>query len=111
MTASTAETIECPLCGLPHEPTAAVCDDCGQDLRSKPKFDELRAELQDRRQGMVLAAIAIALMLAANIAVFRGAAYVVLVAPFGWLGWSWLRWRTIRAKLQRHGELSPRDAS
>jgi len=76
------DDIDCPLCGVPHLARAKACDACGQDLHAQPNFAALREELADRRQGMMLAAMVITLMIAANFAVFGGAGYLVIVAPF-----------------------------
>ena len=95
------ELIECPLCALPHERAATKCDECGQDLRSKPTPADLHAELKLRQRHMALAALAILTMIALNIAFFGGAGYLLSVVPIAWLGNSWLRSRVLRAHFER----------
>jgi hypothetical protein len=92
---------DCPLCGLPHRIAAVTCDQCGQRLDERPDLDALRAEYNRRKRDRLAAIATIVTMLGLNIALFRGAAYVVLVAPVGWVGWNEVRLRFVRKALDR----------
>ncbi|MBN9162910.1 MAG: hypothetical protein J0I07_18235 [Myxococcales bacterium] len=101
MPSPATDVIHCPLCNLPCRMAAAVCDGCGQDLHAPLNLAQLRDESAVRKREIVLALFVIVVMLVLNVALFEGAAYVVLLAPFGWLGWTWIRLRALSQRLAR----------
>jgi hypothetical protein len=98
---SATEIIECPLCGVPHRLGAVTCDGCGQPLHERPDVAALKEEYARRKRDIALSVVAIVAMIALNDAVFGGAGFVISTAPLGWLGWSLIRFRTLKRALAR----------
>lgn len=92
--------IRCPLCDVPHEPSAKRCDACGQTMGVDVDVAAIRAELVARRRDIVFASVAIVGMVVANFAILSGAAIVAL-APIGWLVRAVPRYAVLRRYLAR----------
>jgi hypothetical protein len=90
---------------------AVVCDGCGQALHEPLDLDVLRDERDSRKRHILFAVVVIAAMLALNIAVFGGGAYVIATAPLGWLIWSWIRFRALSQRLTRASERKARGTA
>ena len=93
--------VQCPLCGVPHRAAAVKCDSCGQPLHVLPDTEGMEKECRRRKLEMAGAAAAIAAMIALNELMFRGDAFILALAPFGWILWSGRRLYALRRGLAR----------
>lgn len=101
--------IVCEFCQCPHRPSTVQCDGCGHTLGQPVDREALERELPGLRRQIAVSSVAIVLVVIANIAVFGGAGYVVLLAPTGWVARSARRHRQISQVLRRSMSLRAFD--
>lgn len=97
---STADTVYCELCALPHRRAATSCDACQHVLGTTPDWAALSHELSALKSKAMLGAALVVAMLAANVWLFGGAGVVVAVAPFAWVVRSVYRHQLVSRRLR-----------
>lgn len=88
------EPIYCELCRL-------RCDECGHELGTPPNWRALEQEIPGLQKKIALGFLTIAAMIGANLAVFGGEGYVVVVAPVAWIIQSGYRHAILTKRLAR----------
>ena len=98
-----SDTICCEVCRLPHRRGVASCEDCGHRLGTAPDWQALREELPPLRAKILTGVVALGAMIAANVLVFGGAGYVLVVAPIGWIASAAYRHHLLTTRLANAG--------
>jgi len=102
--ADSDDYVSCEVCGLPHRPGVAICEDCGHAIGQVPDWQAIRGKRSScaRQFGAALAVTVCMLWL--NIVLFGGAGYIVAMGPVVWLVMSGYRYRVLSRCLARTAE-------